>query len=199
MNKTRLIWGIICLLIAVGLAVANLRLPPENLMFTVGNQNMPWVPVVIVGIVGIVLLATAWTGQEEVKEKPKIVEDPERAALNKRLETIAWGAFLILLGGFMFVPEEIIKGGWWSIGVGLIMLGLNAARYVNGLRMSGLEASRTFSASPTTKRLPTGLPSLPSRAISMATPTTALRTPPGMVSDNRASFWRETYSVSSLS
>jgi hypothetical protein len=106
-------------------------------MFTVGNQNMPWVPVVIVGIVGIVLLATAWTGQAEVKEKPKIVEDPERAALNKRLETIAWGAFLILLGGFMFVPEEIIKGGWWSIGVGLIMLGLNAARYVNGLRMSG--------------------------------------------------------------
>ncbi|MFL7871392.1 MAG: hypothetical protein AB8I58_21370 [Anaerolineales bacterium] len=137
MNKTRLIWGIICLLIAGGLAIANLRLPPENLMFTVGNQNMPWVPVVIVGIVGIVLLATAWTGQAEVKEKPKIVEDPERAALNKRLETIAWGAFLILLGGFMFVPEEIIKGGWWSIGVGLIMLGLNAARYVNGLRMSG--------------------------------------------------------------
>ena len=37
----------------------------------------------------------------------------------------------------MFVPEEIIKGGWWSIGVGLIFLGLNAARYFNRLRMSG--------------------------------------------------------------
>jgi len=37
----------------------------------------------------------------------------------------------------MFVPEQIIKGGWWSIGVGLIFLGLNAARYFNGLRMSG--------------------------------------------------------------
>jgi hypothetical protein len=37
----------------------------------------------------------------------------------------------------MFVPEEIISGGWWPIGVGLIMLGLNAARYMNGLRMSG--------------------------------------------------------------
>ena len=37
----------------------------------------------------------------------------------------------------MFVPEEIIKGGWWSIGVGLIFLGLNAARYFKGLRMSG--------------------------------------------------------------
>ena len=37
----------------------------------------------------------------------------------------------------MFVPDEIIKGGWWSIGVGLILLGLNVARYFNGLRMSG--------------------------------------------------------------
>lgn len=37
----------------------------------------------------------------------------------------------------MFVPEQIISGGWWPIGVGLIMLGLNVARYLNGLRMSG--------------------------------------------------------------
>jgi len=65
------------------------------------------------------------------------VVDPDKATLNKRLETAAWGAFLILLGGFMFVPEEIISGGWWPIGVGLIMLGLNVARYMNGLHMSG--------------------------------------------------------------
>ena len=32
---------------------------------------------------------------------------------------IAWGCFLIMLGGFMFVPQEIVNGGWWSIGVGL--------------------------------------------------------------------------------
>jgi hypothetical protein len=139
MNKSKLIWGIICLVIAGGLAIANLRLPPENLMFQVGDQNMPWVPVVILAIVGVVLLATAGSGQGavEAESKPEIVEDPEKAALNKRLETMAWGAFLVLLGGFMFVPEEIIKGGWWSIGVGLILLGLNAARYFNGLKMSG--------------------------------------------------------------
>ena len=139
MNKSRTIWGIICLLIAGGLAIANLRLPPENLMFQIGDQNMPWVPVIVLVIVGTVLLATAGIGQEEVQResKPEIVEDPGKAALNKRLETMAWGAFLILLGGFMFVPDEIIKGGWWSIGIGLIMLGLNAARYFNGLKMSG--------------------------------------------------------------
>jgi hypothetical protein len=39
--------------------------------------------------------------------------------------------------GWIYVPQEIVNGGWWSIGVGLIMLGLNAARYFNGLRMSG--------------------------------------------------------------
>lgn len=71
------------------------------------------------------------------EEKKDVNIDPEKAALNKRMETMAWGAFLIMLGGFMFVPDEIIKGGWWSIGVGLIFLGLNAARYFNGLRMSG--------------------------------------------------------------
>lgn len=137
MNKSKLIWGIICLLIAGGLVVANLALPPENLMFQIGGTNMPWVPPIVLGIVGIVLLATANQPEKiEQAEVPGKV-DPEKAALNKRLETIAWGFFLVMLGGFMFVPQEIVQGGWWSIGVGLIMLGLNAARYFNGLRMSG--------------------------------------------------------------
>ena len=63
--------------------------------------------------------------------------DPQKIALNKNMETAAWGCFLILLGGFMFVPDTIVKGGIWSIGVGLILLGLNVARYFNGIRMSG--------------------------------------------------------------
>ncbi len=63
--------------------------------------------------------------------------DPEKAALNKRLETAGWGLFLILLGGFMFIPSTTISKGFWSIAIGLIFLGLNAARYFNGIRMSG--------------------------------------------------------------
>ena len=137
MNKSKLIWGIICLVIAGGLAVANLALPPENLMFMIGDVNMPWVPVVVLAIVGIVLLATANQPEEKEETQEEIDVDPEKAAMNKNFERIAWGAFLIMLGGFMFVPEEIVRGGWWSIGVGLIFLGLNAARYFNGLRMSG--------------------------------------------------------------
>lgn len=139
MNKSKLIWGIICLVIAGGLAVANLALPPEDLMFMVGDINMPWIPPIVLGIVGIVLLATANEGEkmEEETKQQDINVDPEKEAMNKNFERIAWGAFLIMLGGFMFVPNEIVKGGWWSIGVGLIFLGLNAARYFNGLRMSG--------------------------------------------------------------
>lgn len=137
MNKTKLVWGIICLVIAGGLAVANLTLPPEDLMFQVGDVNMPWIPPIVLGIVGVILLATANQPEDKKEAKVEAKVDAEKAALNKRLETIAWGCFLIMLGGFMFVPEEIIRGGWWSIGVGLIFLGLNAARYFNGLRMSG--------------------------------------------------------------
>jgi hypothetical protein len=137
MKKSNLIWGIICLVIAGGLTVANLRLPEEDLVFMVGDINMPWTPPVVLGIIGIILLATANQPEEKEEAKDEIALDDEKAALNKNLERIAWGAFLIMLGGFLFVPEWYIKGGWWSIGVGLIFLGLNAARYFNGLRMSG--------------------------------------------------------------
>jgi len=65
------------------------------------------------------------------------VQNPDKVALNKRLEAIGWGLFLIMLGGNVLISDESIPKGVWSIGVGLIMLGLNVARYLNGIRMSG--------------------------------------------------------------
>lgn len=140
MNKSNLIWGIICLVIAAGLAFANLTLPPEDLMFQDGNKNMPWIPPVVLAIIGIILLTTFnQKGDEKMTEQAKVDQtvDPEKAARNKQMETVGWGMFLIMLGGFALVPESTISKGWWSIGVGLIFLGLNAARYMNGIRMSG--------------------------------------------------------------
>src|SRR5512142_191907 len=67
----------------------------------------------------------------------KLVQDPEKAALNKRLETTFWGLFLIMLGGWALIPAATIPKGAWSIGVGLLMLSLNATRYFSGIRMSG--------------------------------------------------------------
>jgi hypothetical protein len=65
------------------------------------------------------------------------IRNPEKTALNKRLETIGWGLFLIMLGGSALVPDDMVSDGWWSIGVGLIMFGLNVARYRNEIKMSG--------------------------------------------------------------
>lgn len=139
MNKSRLIWGIICIALAALLTVLNLTLSPDKLMFMVGYINMPWIPPVVLGIIGIALLASAGGRAPETTEEKRLepVVDPNKAALNKRMETIAWGCFLILLGGFMFVPDAMVNKGLWSIGVGVIMLGLNAARYLNNIRMSG--------------------------------------------------------------
>jgi uncharacterized membrane protein len=106
-------------------------------MFTVGDRNMPWIPPVILGILGIVLLTTAGRREPEAAEaaEPRII-DEDKAALNKRLETIGWGCFLVMLGGFALVPHEIVPKGAWSIGVGVIMLGLNLARYLYKIKMS---------------------------------------------------------------
>jgi hypothetical protein len=151
-NKSQLIWGIVCLVIAAGLTVVNLTLPPDKLAFQIGGQNMPWVPPVVLGIIGIILLATMRQKEESetsstqfrqgqdpetssIQVKPG--QDPQKIALNKRLESIAWGLFLIMLGGFALVPNSLIPRGVWSIGVGLIMLGLNAVRYFYNIKMSG--------------------------------------------------------------
>lgn len=135
-----LILGIVCFVIAVGLTYANLTLPPESLMLMVGGRNMPWLGPVIFAVVGIVLLAIPNKGETNMSEqnsKPAPVIIPEKAVLNKRLETVFWGLFLIMLGGQWLLPKDTLPNGVWSIGVGLLLLGLNAARYFSHLRMSG--------------------------------------------------------------
>ena len=64
------------------------------------------------------------------------VQDEGKREQNKRLETISWALFLIMIGGIALVPKERVPEGVWSIGVGLILLGLNAARQYYGIKMS---------------------------------------------------------------
>ena len=45
--------------LAVLLAVLNVVLPAEKLMFTVSNTNMPWIPPIILAVIGLRLLITA--------------------------------------------------------------------------------------------------------------------------------------------
>ena len=138
MNRSRFTGAIICLGIALLLGVLYFTLPPDRLMFMVGDRNLAYVPSIVLGIVGVILLVSSFGVSETPEaEKREVVIDADKAALNKRLEAVGWGLFLVMLGGFMLVPGDQIPKGWWSIGVGLIMLGLNVARYFNQIRMSG--------------------------------------------------------------
>ena len=66
-----------------------------------------------------------------------IQENQKNIALNKRLEDFAWGLFLVMIGCIWLIPDKQIPQGTWLIGAGVIMLGLNAARYFKGIKMSG--------------------------------------------------------------
>jgi hypothetical protein len=62
MNKSHLVWGIIFLALAMLLSAANLALPAEDLMFTIGKKNLPWVPAIILGVLGLAFLTSAARG-----------------------------------------------------------------------------------------------------------------------------------------
>ena len=58
MNKSQLIGGIICLALAAFLVALYIALPPEELMFLIGDNNIPLLPIIL-AILGILLLATS--------------------------------------------------------------------------------------------------------------------------------------------
>jgi hypothetical protein len=81
-DKGRLIGGIICLAVAALLAVLNMRLPADKLMFSFMGENMIWVPVVILGLLGLVLLVTAPMGRQRARTQApgaKSTADPDKA------------------------------------------------------------------------------------------------------------------------
>lgn len=59
MNKGRLIGGIILVAVAVLLAVLSFVLPEGDVVFMMGDTNAIYVPVFVVGGLGLWMLATA--------------------------------------------------------------------------------------------------------------------------------------------
>lgn len=57
--------------------------------------------------------------------------------LVKRLDEIALALVLIMTGALWLAPKAMFPEGAWLVGVGLIVLGLNAIRRLRGLKMSG--------------------------------------------------------------
>lgn len=77
-------------------------------------------------------------GQQPFWPRPVDPATAAREALNKRLETVSWGLFIIMLGGFALVPSDRLPEGSWLVGIGIILLGLNAVRLAVGIRMSAV-------------------------------------------------------------
>ena len=63
MNKGRLVGGIICLALAGLLGVAMFALPEGKVVFMLGDNNVPWVPVIVLAGIGVALLSTSWRRQ----------------------------------------------------------------------------------------------------------------------------------------
>jgi hypothetical protein len=67
---------------------------------------------------------------------PTTVHQESKEALNKRLEAIGWGLFLIIIGALWLIPDERVPDGMWLMAAGVIMLGVNAVRYLNDIKMN---------------------------------------------------------------
>lgn len=58
------------------------------------------------------------------------------AQLDRRLNDTGWGLLLMLTGAIWLLPTAVPQGTW-LFGVALILLGVNVARYVKHIAVSG--------------------------------------------------------------
>jgi len=64
----------------------------------------------------------------------------------QRLDEIAMALVFIMTGGLWLAPKAMFPEGTWLAGLGLILLGLNAARRICGLKTSGFGIIVGFTA-----------------------------------------------------
>jgi hypothetical protein len=79
----------------------------------------------------------AW--RRRTMEETRVATTPDvQRAVSKRLDELAWALFLILIGAIWLLPAGTVPEGTWLVGAGLILLGVNAARGLKGIQVSGL-------------------------------------------------------------
>ena len=84
------------------------------------------------------------TSIETIKRKLEIQMDAIETG-NRRFETLAWGLLFVWLGAWWgFLEDGILPAGSGAMGVGLILLGLNVARWLKDIPITVL--STTFGA-----------------------------------------------------
>jgi len=65
---------------------------------------------------------------------------PQSGMPAQQFERIGWALFLVMIGGLALVPSGLVPEGTWLAGTGLIMIGLNVVRHLNGVRVSAFSA-----------------------------------------------------------
>ena len=66
--------------------------------------------------------------------------------LDRRLNDIGWGLLLMLTGAIWLLPASAVPPGTWLYGVAVILLGVNVARYVKGIAVSGFSTALGIAA-----------------------------------------------------
>jgi hypothetical protein len=63
------------------------------------------------------------------------IGDPKQKALLGKINGIGLAAFLVLIGVLWILPKGTLPETAWVIGLGLILIGGNIARHLNGIRL----------------------------------------------------------------
>lgn len=67
----------------------------------------------------------------------RVVDQSGIRRQGKRLDEIGMALVLIMTGGLWLAPKAMFPEGAWLVGAGLIVLGLNAAKRILGVKTSG--------------------------------------------------------------
>jgi hypothetical protein len=68
-------------------------------------------------------------------EASQVTRSNEQEFVRRRVEAVGWGLLLALTGGVLLMSNQYLAKVAWLMGVGLVLLGANAVRYLNGMRM----------------------------------------------------------------
>ncbi len=61
-------------------------------------------------------------------------QETREQIISKRINAIGWALFFVMIGCLWIVPAETLPESTWLIGAGIIMLGTNYFRYINGIK-----------------------------------------------------------------
>ena len=62
-------------------------------------------------------------------------KNPQKRAMSEKIDAIGWAIFFIMIGALLLLPDSKIPDTAWLLGVGVIILGGNAARKLFSIKI----------------------------------------------------------------